>query len=46
MDTYPLKGLGWGPFNQAHSPNEFIRLEDFERAARHIALIVDRFSAG
>jgi len=39
-------GLGWGPFNQAHSPNEFIRLEDFERAARHIALIVDRFGAG
>jgi acetylornithine deacetylase/succinyl-diaminopimelate desuccinylase-like protein len=38
-------GLGWGPFNQAHSPNEFIRLEDFERAARHIALIVDKFAA-
>lgn len=38
-------GLGWGPFNQAHGPNELIRLEDFERAVRHIAAIVDRFGA-
>jgi acetylornithine deacetylase/succinyl-diaminopimelate desuccinylase-like protein len=38
-------GLGWGPFNQAHSPNEFVRLEDFERAARHVARILRRFAA-
>ena len=39
-------GVGWGAMNRAHSPNEHVRIEDFERAARHIARVVRRFGAG
>jgi acetylornithine deacetylase/succinyl-diaminopimelate desuccinylase-like protein len=35
-------GVGYGG-NQAHSPNEHMRLEDFRRAARHIARVLLRF---
>ena len=38
-------GVGWGSRNRAHSPNEFMRLGDFENAARHIARLVARFAA-
>ncbi len=38
-------GVGWGSRNRAHSPNEFMRLVDFENAARHIARLVARFAA-
>jgi len=37
-------GVGWGTKNRAHSPNEFMRLKDFERAARHIARLAIRFA--
>jgi acetylornithine deacetylase/succinyl-diaminopimelate desuccinylase-like protein len=37
-------GVGWGAMNRAHSPNEFMRLTDFERAARHIARLAVRFA--
>jgi acetylornithine deacetylase/succinyl-diaminopimelate desuccinylase-like protein len=37
-------GVGWGAMNRAHSPNEFMRLVDFERAARHIARLAIRFA--
>jgi len=37
-------GVGWGSRNRAHSPNEFMRLTDFENAARHIARLVARFA--
>lgn len=37
-------GVGHGALNRAHSPNEFMRLEDFERAARHIARLAVRFA--
>ena len=37
-------GVGWGAMNRAHSPNEFMRLNDFERAARHIARLALRFA--
>ena len=37
-------GVGWGAMNRAHSPNEFMRLVDFERAARHIARLAVRFA--
>jgi acetylornithine deacetylase/succinyl-diaminopimelate desuccinylase-like protein len=36
-------GVGWGSRNRAHSPNEFMRLVDFENAARHIARLLARF---
>lgn len=36
-------GVGWGSRNRAHSPNEFMRLADFENAARHIARLLARF---
>ena len=36
-------GVGWGSRNRAHSPNEFMRLIDFENAARHIARLLARF---
>ena len=36
-------GVGWGAMNRAHSPNEFMRLNDFERAAQHIARLALRF---
>lgn len=36
-------GVGWGSRNRAHSPNEFMRLADFEKAARHIARLLARF---
>jgi acetylornithine deacetylase/succinyl-diaminopimelate desuccinylase-like protein len=39
-------GLGYGPFNNAHSPDEHVRLTDFERVVRHIARLVQRFGAG
>lgn len=38
-------GVGWGSRNRAHSPNEFMRLQDFENAARHIARLLVRFAA-
>ena len=38
-------GVGWGSRNRAHSPNEFMRLVDFENAARHIARLLARFAA-
>ena len=37
-------GVGWGAFNRAHSPNEFTRLKDFDRAARHLARLAVRFA--
>jgi acetylornithine deacetylase/succinyl-diaminopimelate desuccinylase-like protein len=37
-------GVGWGSHNRAHSPNEFMRLGDFENAARHIARLLVRFA--
>ncbi len=37
-------GVGWGSRNRAHSPNEFMRLSDFENAARHIARLLARFA--
>lgn len=36
-------GVGWGAKNRAHSPNEFMRLQDFEQATRHIARLAMRF---
>ena len=36
-------GVGWGTANRAHSPNEFMRIEDFKLAARHLARLVLRF---
>jgi len=36
-------GVGWGSANRAHSPNEFMRIEDFKLAARHLARLVLRF---
>ena len=38
-------GVGWGSRNRAHSPNEFMRLGDFENAARHIARLLVRFAS-
>lgn len=32
--------------NRAHSPDEFVRLSDFLNAARHLARVLDGFSAG
>ena len=37
-------GVGWGAMNRAHSPNEFMRLQDFDRAARHLARLAVRFA--
>jgi acetylornithine deacetylase/succinyl-diaminopimelate desuccinylase-like protein len=37
-------GVGWGARNRAHAPNEFMRLVDFENAARHVARLVARFA--
>ena len=37
-------GVGWGAMNRAHSPNEFMRLKDFERAAQHLARLAVRFA--
>jgi acetylornithine deacetylase/succinyl-diaminopimelate desuccinylase-like protein len=37
-------GVGWGAMNRAHSPNEFMRLKDFDRAAKHIARLAVRFA--
>lgn len=36
-------GVGWGAANRAHSPNEFMRIDDFRLAARHLARLVLRF---
>lgn len=36
-------GVGWGNANRAHSPNEFMRIEDFRNAARHLARLLLRF---
>ena len=36
-------GVGWGAANRAHSPNEFMRIEDFKNAVRHLARLVLRF---
>jgi acetylornithine deacetylase/succinyl-diaminopimelate desuccinylase-like protein len=35
-------GVGYHD-NRAHSPNEHVRIQDFERAARHIARVARRF---
>ena len=37
-------GVGYHD-NRAHSPNEHVRIQDFELAARHIARVVRRFPA-
>ena len=37
-------GLGYDG-TRAHSPNENIRLQDFENAVKHISLLLERFSA-
>jgi acetylornithine deacetylase/succinyl-diaminopimelate desuccinylase-like protein len=37
-------GVGWGAMNRAHSPNEFMRLKDFDRAAQHLARLAVRFA--
>jgi len=37
-------GVGYHD-NRAHSPNEHVRIQDFDRAARHIARVVRRFGA-
>ena len=39
-------GVGFANTNFAHSPNENMRLVDFERAASHIARLLNRFAAG
>ena len=36
-------GVGFGGANRAHSPNEFMRIEDFKNAVRHLARLVLRF---
>ncbi|HEX6489664.1 MAG TPA: M20/M25/M40 family metallo-hydrolase [Candidatus Dormibacteraeota bacterium] len=36
-------GVGFGAANRAHSPNEFMRIEDFRRAVQHLARLVLRF---
>ena len=36
-------GVGWGAANRAHSPNEFMRIEDFRLAVRHLARLILRF---
>jgi acetylornithine deacetylase/succinyl-diaminopimelate desuccinylase-like protein len=36
-------GVGWGSANRAHSPNEFMRIEDFQNATRHLARLLLRF---
>jgi acetylornithine deacetylase/succinyl-diaminopimelate desuccinylase-like protein len=36
-------GVGYHD-NRAHSPDEHVRIQDFERAARHIARVVRRFA--
>jgi len=38
-------GVGYGFNNQSHAPNEHIRLEDFLKAAGHIARIIEGFGA-
>jgi acetylornithine deacetylase/succinyl-diaminopimelate desuccinylase-like protein len=38
-------GVGYEA-NGAHGPNEHVRLQDFERAVRHIARLVQRFGTG
>jgi acetylornithine deacetylase/succinyl-diaminopimelate desuccinylase-like protein len=38
-------GVGYGA-NGVHGPDEHVRLQDFERAAQHIARLVQRFGAG
>jgi acetylornithine deacetylase/succinyl-diaminopimelate desuccinylase-like protein len=39
-------GVGFGSSNLAHSPNENMRLVDFENAARHVARLLARFAGG
>jgi acetylornithine deacetylase/succinyl-diaminopimelate desuccinylase-like protein len=38
-------GVGYHD-NRAHSPDEHVRIHDFERAAQHIARVVRRFAKG
>jgi acetylornithine deacetylase/succinyl-diaminopimelate desuccinylase-like protein len=38
-------GVGDGFNNQSHAPNEHVRLEDFLKAANHIARIVAGFGS-
>jgi acetylornithine deacetylase/succinyl-diaminopimelate desuccinylase-like protein len=37
-------GVGFGASNLAHSPNENMRLVDFQNAARHLARLLARFA--
>jgi acetylornithine deacetylase/succinyl-diaminopimelate desuccinylase-like protein len=37
-------GVGWDQRNRAHSPNEFMRIRDFQRAASHIARFLVAFA--
>lgn len=39
-------GVGYGPHNGPHGPDEHVRLHDFELAARHIARLTQRFAEG
>jgi acetylornithine deacetylase/succinyl-diaminopimelate desuccinylase-like protein len=39
-------GVGFGASNLAHSPNENMRLVDFENAVRHLARLLVRFADG
>jgi acetylornithine deacetylase/succinyl-diaminopimelate desuccinylase-like protein len=41
--TVVTAGLGY-PGSRTHAPNEHIRLDDFSRASRHIARVLDRFA--
>jgi acetylornithine deacetylase/succinyl-diaminopimelate desuccinylase-like protein len=38
-------GVGYAG-NRTHGPNEHVRLADFQRAARHLARLADRFGKG
>jgi acetylornithine deacetylase/succinyl-diaminopimelate desuccinylase-like protein len=37
-------GVGFGASNLAHSPNENMRIVDFQNAARHVARLLARFA--
>jgi acetylornithine deacetylase/succinyl-diaminopimelate desuccinylase-like protein len=37
-------GVGFGPTNLAHSPNENVRVDDLRSAARHLARLLVRFA--
>jgi acetylornithine deacetylase/succinyl-diaminopimelate desuccinylase-like protein len=37
-------GVGFGASNLAHSPDENMRIVDFQNAARHVARLLARFA--